>query len=447
MFKSVLVANRGEIARRIIRTARNMGVHAIAIHSEIDADLPFVAEADEAISIGEATPAESYLSIDKILAAAKQSHAQAIHPGYGFLSENSTFARAVQDQGLVWVGPSPLAIEMMGDKVRARDRMRRAGMSVCAGTSEAVRTLEDARIRSREIGFPVMIKAVAGGGGIGMKIVDNEDSLPSAFDMARSAATRSFANPDVFLESYIEGARHVEIQVLGVGDSRVVALGDRDCSVQRRHQKLVEETPSPGVSEILRTEMISEVVKALETIGYLNAGTVECLVEPSTQKYYFIEMNARLQVEHAITEMVTGIDLVEHQLRIAGGESVTLERLGERSGHAIEFRICAEDPVTFLPSPGRISKWVEPVGEGVRVDSGYRSGNTVSRFYDSLLAKLIVHGKNRDDALAKAQKAIRSFEVEGLKTNLPLFNLLLESPLFVSGDYDTSIIEKMRLAS
>ncbi|MHB1711317.1 MAG: ATP-binding protein, partial [Acidimicrobiales bacterium] len=213
------------------------------------------------------------------------------------------------------------------------------------------------------------------------------------------------------------------------------------------HQKLVEETPSPGVSEILRTEMISEVVKALETIGYLNAGTVECLVEPSTQKYYFIEMNARLQVEHAITEMVTGIDLVEHQLRIAGGESVTLERLGERSGHAIEFRICAEDPVTFLPSPGRISKWVEPVGEGVRVDSGYRSGNTVSRFYDSLLAKLIVHGKNRDDALAKAQKAIRSFEVEGLKTNLPLFNLLLESPLFVSGDYDTSIIEKMRLAS
>ena len=444
MFDSVLVANRGEIARRVMRTARRMGIRSVAVYSEADTDLPFVAEADDAVLIGGAAPQESYLSSERILAAAKETGARAVHPGYGFLAENPGFARAVQEAGLLWVGPSPEVMDIMGDKIHARNVMAKAGVSVSAGTTEPVETFEIARYQAAKIGYPVMVKAVAGGGGIGMKIVEEEGSLQSAFEAAASAASRSFANPTVFLESYVAGARHVEVQILGMGNGQVVALGERDCSVQRRHQKLVEESPSPGVTVDLRERLIREVVGAVEAVGYTNAGTVECLVQPTTQEYFFLEMNTRLQVEHPVTEMVTGVDLVEQQFLIASGDPRSWEVPARIDGHAIELRVCAEDPVTFMPSPGVISVWEEPVGMGVRVDAGYRAGNTVSGFYDSLLAKLVVHGRSREDALGRAQEAVAAFRIEGVKTNLPFFAELLTDQAFLAGDYDTSIIDRMR---
>jgi acetyl-CoA carboxylase, biotin carboxylase subunit len=445
MLESVLVANRGEIARRVIRTARRMGIRVIAVYSDVDADLPYVHEADEAVHVGPAQPAASYLNAAAIIDAATKTAAQAVHPGYGFLAENAEFARKVIAAGLTWVGPDPAAIEQMGDKIRARNLMEEAGVPVSPGSRESVADADAAVAEAARIGYPVMVKAAGGGGGIGMGTAADEQALRAAFETARSRAERFFGSPEILIERYIERARHVEVQILGLADGRVIALGERDCSVQRRHQKVAEETPSPGVTEELRAQMLAAAVRAGEAVGYRGAGTVECLVDSDTGTFVFLEMNTRLQVEHPVTELVTGIDLVEQQFLIASGEPVSFDPAAVRvTGHAIELRVYAEDPVRFLPGPGKITEWTEPAGEGVRVDAGYTVGNTVTQFYDPLLAKLCVYGADRDQALVRARDAVAAFTVTGPKTNLAFHAELLVSQDFVGGDYDTSLVSKLR---
>jgi acetyl-CoA carboxylase biotin carboxylase subunit len=449
---SVLVANRGEIALRVITTARRLGIRAIAVYSEADAALPFVAAADESVLIGPAPPARSYLDAAAVLAAAASTGAQSVHPGYGFLAENAAFAAAVIDAGLTWVGPSPDAIEQMGDKINARNLMERAGVPVSAGSRVPVPDVPAALTEARRIGYPVMIKAAAGGGGIGMTAAADPAQLAAGFETARSRAERFFGSPAILLERYLTAARHVEVQILGLADGRVAALGERDCSVQRRHQKVAEETPSPGVRPELRAAMLAAAVRAGEAVGYRGAGTVEFLVDEAAQEFVFLEMNTRLQVEHPITELVTGLDLVEQQFRIADGEAGTLPGGAGPlapvavTGHAIELRVYAEDPKRFLPSPGTITEWREPAGPGVRVDAGYTRGNTVTPFYDPLLAKLCVHGADRAQALDRARAAVANFVITGLKTNLPFHAELLASAEFSSGAYDTSVIDRLRAA-
>ena len=444
MFESLLVANRGEIARRVLRTASAMGLRTIAVHSEADAGLPFAREADEAVLLGPAPPTESYLDVAKVLEAAKRSGAEAIHPGYGFLAESADFAEAVIAAGLGWVGPTPESIRSMGDKISARNLMSDAGVPVAPGTREPIQDVEAAVAAAADIGYPLMVKASAGGGGSGLGVARDEAGLRAALETARTRAERFFGSPAILLERYIDGARHVEVQVLGLADGRVVALGERDCSVQRRHQKVAEETPSPGVAAALRAEMLAGAIRAGEAVGYRGAGTVECLVDPATQTYVFLEMNTRLQVEHPVTELVTGVDLVEEQLRIAAGDEpgADLDNIVP-NGHAIELRVYAEDPVRFLPSPGDITRWEEPSGEHVRVDSGYATGTTVTPYYDPLLAKLCVWGTDRDEALARAREAVGRFHIEGPKTNLAFFTRLLAHDAFVSGDYDTGLVDGM----
>ena len=445
MFESVLVANRGEISRRIIRTVQRLGVRAVAVYSEVDEDLPFVREADESVLIGPAPPAQSYLDAGAVLEAARASGAQAIHPGYGFLSENADFARRVMDAGLAWVGPSPEAIEAMGDKVSARNLMAGSGVPVAPGTREPLTDVDAALAAASEVGWPVMVKASAGGGGIGMSVATDPDGLRAAFDTARTRAERFFGNPAILLERYVPGARHVEVQLLGLADGTVVALGERDCSVQRRHQKVAEETPSPAVSSSLRATMLAAAIRAGETVGYRGAGTVEFLLDPVHGDFFFLEMNTRLQVEHPVTELVTGIDLVEQQLLVAADESVTFDPASvTSSGHALELRVYAEDPRRFLPGPGVITTWREPSGEGVRVDAGYAEGNTVTPAYDPLLAKLCVWDVDRAAALDRARSAVESFVIEGPKNNLPFFVELLADPAFTSGAYDTGLVDRMR---
>jgi len=445
VLESVLVANRGEIARRIIVTCRRLGVRSVAVYSEADADLPFAREADEAVLIGPPPPAQSYLDVGAILTAARQSRAAAIHPGYGFLSENAAFARQVLAEGLTWVGPTPQAIEQMGDKINARNLIHRAGVPVALGSTEPVTDVGQALAEAERIGYPVMVKAAAGGGGIGMSAAAGPEALQTAFDTARTRAERFFGSPAILLERFIERARHVEVQIMGLNDGRVVTLGERDCSVQRRHQKLAEETPSPGVSPQLRESLLAAAVRAGEAVGYLGAGTVEFLLDVRKQEFMFLEMNTRLQVEHPVTELVTGIDLVEQQFLVASGDQVSFEPAGVRyEGHAVEFRVYAEDPVRFLPSPGAITQWDEPAGPGIRVDAGYEAGNKVTPFYDPLLAKLCVHGPTRDEALGRAREAVAAFRVAGPKTNLPFHADLLTSEPFVSGDYDTTVVAGLR---
>jgi acetyl-CoA carboxylase biotin carboxylase subunit len=447
MLDSVVVANRGEIARRVIRTARRMGIRAVAVYSDADADLPYVREADEAIRIGPAPPAQSYLDAAAILDAARKTGAAAVHPGYGFLAENADFARQVVAVGLTWVGPDPAAIEQMGDKIRARNLMERAGVPVSPGSREPVSDVTAALAEADRIGYPVMVKAAAGGGGIGMGVAQDQAGLQAAFETARSRAERFFGSPEILLERYVERAHHVEVQILGLADGRVLALGERDCSVQRRHQKVAEESPAPGVSAELRQRMLAAAVLAGQAVGYRGAGTVECLVDAEAGSFVFLEMNTRLQVEHPVTELVTGIDLVEQQFLIAAGEPPSFDTEAVRpSGHALELRVYAEDPVRFLPRPGTITEWEEPAGEGVRVDAGYQAGNTVTPFYDPLLAKLCVHGADRDQALARARLAVAAFRIVGPKTNLPFHADLLASAEFGSGSYDTSLVSKLRPA-
>ncbi len=445
MLESVLVANRGEIARRVIKTATRLGVRTIAVYSQADAELPFVAEADEAVLIGPPPAQQSYLNSAAILDAAKRTGASAIHPGYGFFSENAKFAAEVLAAGLTWIGPAPAAIEQMGDKIAARNLMAAAGVPVAAGSAAPV-TDADAAVRlAQELGYPIMIKAAAGGGGIGMSVAFDAEQLRAGFETAQSRAERFFGNPAILLERYLARARHVEVQILGLADGRVIALGERDCSVQRRHQKVAEETPSPGVDQDLRQRMLAAAVKAGEAVGYLGAGTVECLVDTQTNEFVFLEMNTRLQVEHPVTELVTGIDLVEQQLLVAAGDDVSFDvNSVTPDGHALEFRVYAEDPVRFLPSPGPITAWTEPAGPGVRVDSGYVAGNVVTPYYDPLLAKLVVHGADRASALDRARAAVAGFVVSGLKTNLPFHADLLNSAEFGSGDYDTAVVSQLR---
>ena len=443
-FTSLLVANRGEIALRVIRTAHRMGLRAVAVYSEVDVRMPYVREADEAVVLG-GPPQEAYLRAEKIVEAAIRTGAQAVHPGYGFLAENAAFARAVIAAGLVWVGPSPEVIEAMGDKVNARNLMADAGVPVSLGTREPVADISAALAAVSGIGFPVMVKAAAGGGGIGMGVALNEEQLEAAFESAQTRACRFFGDAKMFLERYVENARHVEVQILGLADGQVVALGERDCSVQRRHQKVAEETPSPGVGAKLRERLLAGAVRAGEAVGYRGAGTVECLVDSVAQEYVFLEMNTRLQVEHPVTELVTGIDLVEEQLRVAAGEGPSFDAAEVLPrGHALELRVYAEDPKRFLPSPGLISVWQAPTGEGVRLDAGYAEGDTVTPYYDPLLAKLCVHGADRSEVVARARKAVAEFTIEGVKTNLKFFSELLEHPAFVSGGYDTTLVERMR---
>ena len=445
MLNSVLVANRGEIARRVIATARRMGIRTVAVYSGADADLPFVREADEAVLIGPPPPAQSYLDSGAVLAAARRTGAEAIHPGYGFLAENPQFAREVLAEGLIWIGPPPDAIEQMGDKINARNLMAKAGVPVASGTPEPVASADAAVAEAARIGYPVIVKAAAGGGGIGMSVAGDAEALRAAFETGRSRAERFFGNPAILLERFISRARHVEVQILGLNDGRVLALGERDCSVQRRHQKVAEETPSPGVSPALRERMLAAAIKAGEAVGYRNAGTVECLVDVATGDFMFLEMNTRLQVEHPVTELVTGLDLVEQQFRIAAGEQVSFDPGAIRPvGHAVELRVYAEDPRRFLPSPGVITQWQEPAGPGIRVDAGYAEGNTVTPFYDPLLAKLCAYGQDRGEALARAADAVAAFQIAGPRTNLPFHADLLASEEFASGDYDTSVVARLR---
>ncbi|MDT4992179.1 MAG: acetyl-CoA carboxylase, biotin carboxylase subunit [Actinoplanes sp.] len=444
MIESLLVANRGEIARRIIRTAGRLGIRSIAVYSEADAGLPFVAEADQAICVGPANPALSYRNADAIIAAATASGARAVHPGYGFLSENAEFARTVEAHGLIWVGPCAEAITAMGDKINARNLMAAAGVPVAPGSPDPAVTVGDAIDAASTIGYPVMVKAAAGGGGMGMAVATDEAALRSEFDTVHAFAERMFGDGAVLIEQYFPRVRHVEVQILGLADGRVVALSERECSVQRRHQKLVEESPSPAVGPRLRERLLAAAVRAGEAVGYRNAGTVECLLDPAAGEFYFLEMNTRLQVEHPITELIHGIDLVEEQLRIASGEPPAGDLERATRGHAIELRINAEDPKRFLPGPGKVTAWVEPSGDGVRVDSGYGPDTTVTPHYDSLMAKLIVVGADRDDAIAKARTAVAGFEIAGPKNNLPFFAELLANEEFLSGDYDTGIVSRMR---
>jgi acetyl-CoA carboxylase biotin carboxylase subunit len=441
MIESLLVANRGEIARRIVRTARRLGIRTVVVHSDADAGLPFVAEADEAIGIG---APQSYRDPGLILAAAEKSGARAIHPGYGFLSENPGFARAVEARGLIWVGPPADAIAAMGDKIKARNLMAAAGVPVAPGSHEPAATVDAAVSAAAGIGYPVMVKAAAGGGGMGMAVAGDEDALRTEYGKVRAFAERMFGDSSVLIERYFPRVRHVEVQILGLADGRVLALSERECSVQRRHQKLLEETPSPAVGPELRARLLAAARTAGEAVGYRNAGTVECLLDPATGDFFFLEMNTRLQVEHPITELVHGNDLVEQQLRIAAGQEPSFDAGRPTRGHAVELRINAEDPRRFRPGPGVVTTWVEPTGEGVRVDAGYAEGTTVTPHYDSLLAKLIVYGTDRAEALARARTAVAGFRIAGPRNNLPFFAELLDHAEFRGGDYDTGIVGRMR---
>lgn len=439
MFRSLLVANRGEIAVRVIRTARSMGIRTVAVYSEVDADALHVREADEAALLGPAPVQQSYLDIARIIAAAQAHRVEAIHPGYGLLSENAGFARAVSGAGIAFVGPSPEAIEAMGDKSSARRLVARHGVPVARGTGNPPRTVAEALEAANGIGFPLMLKAAAGGGGIGMSAVESVEELERVFDQARARAERMFGVPDLLLEQLVRPARHVEVQIMGLNDGRVITLGERDCSVQRRFQKVVEETPARWLDDRIRERLLAAAVRAGECVDYRGAGTVEFLVDPTTGAFAFLEMNTRLQVEHPVTEMVTGLDLVELQLRIAAGEQVDL-RAGRPRGHAIEFRLYAEDPVRFLPAPGRIDSWTLPGHEWFRVDTGYGAGSEVTRYYDPLIAKLCVHGDDRQAALARARQVLSEIAVGPVTTNLPLLRAVAEHPRFCEDTHDTRLL-------
>ncbi|HEV1998762.1 MAG TPA: biotin carboxylase N-terminal domain-containing protein [Candidatus Dormibacteraeota bacterium] len=444
MFKRILVANRGEIASRLIRAAHDAGAEAVAVYSEADANAPFVREADQAIPIGPPPAAESYLKADAILDAARQSKAEAIHPGYGFLSENPAFAEACERQGITWVGPPPAAMRAMADKVDARNIVATAGVPTVPGSDGPV-TADSALAEAERIGFPIMVKAAKGGGGIGMTVVRSAAELESALSTATARAGAAFGDASVFLERYVENPRHVEVQVLGEADGRIYHLYERECSVQRRHQKVIEETPSMALSDKAREDLCAAGARAAESVGYRSAGTVEFIHGRSGDAqpaFYFLEMNTRLQVEHPITEMTLGIDIAVAQLRIASGEDSGIGDL-HRKGHAIEFRIYAEDPVRFFPSPGEITTWEPPTGQGIRVDSGVAAGYRVSHFYDPLLAKLVVHANDRDAAIERAIGALDAFRVEGVKNNIPTHLEVLRSEQFRSGDYDTGLLDAL----
>ncbi|HET8651988.1 MAG TPA: acetyl-CoA carboxylase biotin carboxylase subunit [Gaiellaceae bacterium] len=447
-FSKVLVANRGEIAIRIFRTLRELGIAPVAVYSEADRGSLHVRAADEAFLVGPGPAAESYLAQERVIDAARRSGAEAIHPGYGFLAENSAFARAVEDAGLVWVGPPADAIEIMGSKVAARERMEAAGVPIIPGTTEPVATAEEVTALGDELGWPIAIKASAGGGGKGLKVVRSADEVERAFESAQREGEAYFSDPAVYVERYLEDPRHVEVQVLADAHGSVIHLGERDCTIQRRHQKLVEETPSPAVSEELRARIGQIAVDAAKAVGYRSAGTIEGLLSRDGE-YFFLEMNTRIQVEHTVTELVTGLDLVREQVLIAAGEPLRLRQEDVHlNGHAVECRINAEDPSNgFLPSPGRITAYREPAGPGIRVDSGVEAGSDVVGIYDPLIAKLCVHGVDREHARLRMLRALREYRIEGVTSLLGFHEALLEHPCFAKGETCHGVVESDELSA
>ena len=441
MIEKVLIANRGEIALRIYRACREMGIKTVAVHSTADADAMHVRLADEAVCIGPAPAKDSYLNKAAIITAALVTGADAIHPGYGFLSENADFAEMVQEHGLTWIGPSPEMMRLMGDKITAKRTAIETGLPVVPGSDGAVDTVEDALEASEKMGYPVLIKATAGGGGKGMRIARNAEELPDAYMQARAEAKASFTSDQVYIEKYLENPRHIEMQILADNYGNVVHLGERDCSLQRNNQKVLEETPSPALNAEQRKKIGEIVSNAMRKMGYSNVGTIEFLYENG--KFYFIEMNTRLQVEHPITEMVTGIDLVREQIRVAGGAHLNYTQDDVHfTGHAMECRINAEDPFTFIPCPGKIEQWHAPGGLWTRVDSGMYTGYTVPPYYDSMIAKLIVFGKTRNGCLMRLHRAIDEFVIEGVNTTLPLHDAIISSQDFIDGNYNIHWLEK-----
>ena len=442
--ESVLVANRGEIARRIIRTANELGVRTIAVYHEVDAQLPYVSEASEAVQLTGDIPVKSYLDSAQLLKIAKDANAASIHPGYGFLAESAAFARAVQAAGVKWIGPSAEVIEVMGDKVESRRTVAAAGVPISGDAGAALETADEAVAAAEEVGYPVMVKASAGGGGIGMAVAHDAEQLRKAFENTKSMAGRSFDSDRVFIERFVASARHVEVQVLGLADGTVIALGERDCSTQRRHQKLIEESPAPHLDPAVRERLIQCAIDSAASVGYENAGTVEFLLDTVTGDFVFLEMNTRIQVEHPITEMTHGVDLVQQQLSIAATGTTTKDFAPQQRGHAFELRICAEDPKKFFPRPGPVNTFTVPSGEGVRVDSGYVAGTEVSQHFDSLVAKVCVWGRDRGDALQRAINALEELEIDGLTTNKPFLDEILRSAEFDSGHYDTGLVERIQ---
>jgi acetyl-CoA/propionyl-CoA carboxylase, biotin carboxylase, biotin carboxyl carrier protein len=448
VFSKVLVANRGEIAIRVFRTLRELGIGAVAVYSEADRGSLHAAYADEAYLIGGGPPAESYLNQERILGAARKAGAQAIHPGYGFLAENSAFARACSEHGMVWIGPPPEAIEAMGSKIEARERMRVAGVPIIPGVTEPVESADEVRRLGDELGWPVAIKASAGGGGKGLKVVRDRDEAERAFESARREGEAYFSDPAVYVERYLEDPRHVEVQVLADTRGNVIHLGERDCTIQRRHQKLVEETPSPAVDEELRERIGRIAVEAARAVGYVSAGTIEGLLSRDGE-YFFLEMNTRIQVEHTVTELVTGLDLVREQVLIAAGEPLSVKQQDVRlHGHSIECRINAEDVSNgFLPAPGTITRYQEPSGPGVRVDSGVVAGSEISPLYDPMIAKLVVHGADREHARRPMLRALDEFVIEGVKTLIGLHKALLTHPCFIEGETCHGLVESELMAA
>ena len=443
MFSKVLIANRGEIAVRIIAACRELGISTVAVHSEADRDCLHTLLADEAVCIGPSDSAGSYLNVTSVMSAARITRADAIHPGYGFLAENAHFAELVGECGLTFIGPSADAIRLMGNKSEARRTMAASEVPILPGSDGPLRSSDDALVLAKEIGFPVILKASSGGGGRGMRLVWDADELQRGYDTAWNEAERAFGDPTLYLEKYLENPRHIEFQVLADSTGRTVHLGERECSIQRRHQKIIEEAPSVALSAELRAEMGRAAVAAARAAKYQNAGTVEFLLAENGG-FYFMEMNTRVQVEHPVTEIVTGVDIVKEQLRIAAGDEMTVPKRKQvrPEGHAIEFRINAEDPETFAPSPGRITNLVLPGGPGVRVDTHIYSGYTVPPYYDSLIAKLLVSGRDRDEAIVRSRRALSMLKVEGIKTSVALHLRILDSEEFVAGRIDTHFMER-----
>jgi acetyl-CoA carboxylase biotin carboxylase subunit len=441
MFKKILIANRGEIACRIIWACKELDIRTVAVYSDVDRDALHVRYADEAICIGPAVSAQSYLNIPQIIAAAEITNVDAIHPGYGFLSENPYFAEICEACNITFIGPSPQVMRLMGDKATARRTMMAAGVPVTPGSEDIVEDEEAAVSEAERIGYPVMIKATAGGGGRGMRIVRSRTELSGAYETARAEAEAAFKNSGVYLEKYIENPRHIEIQVLADNYGNVIHLGERECSIQRRHQKLIEESPSPAVDYDLRKEMGELAVRACKSTGYRNAGTIEYLLDEDG-KFYFMEMNTRIQVEHPVTEMVTVSDLVSAQIRVAAGEPLNSQGDLIFVGHAMECRINAEDPETFTPSPGRITTLNLPTGPGIRVDTAIYSGYFVPPHYDSLIAKVITHARTRERAIARMRRALEAMVVEGIKTTIPLHLKILDDKDFAAGNFSTRFMER-----
>jgi acetyl-CoA carboxylase, biotin carboxylase subunit len=439
--EKILIANRGEIALRIHRAAHEMGIKTVAVHSTADADAMHVRLADEAICIGPPSATDSYLNIPAIISAAEISHADAIHPGYGFLSENAQFAEIVESHGITWIGPKPEHIRTMGDKVEAKRSAGALGLPLVPGSDGAISEIEDAKKIAAQVGYPVIIKAASGGGGRGMKVVNSEDELESQMQQAGTEAKAAFGDATVYLEKYLGNPRHIEFQIFGDGNGQAIHLGERDCSLQRRHQKVLEEAPSPVLSAAERERMGMICANAMADMGYRGAGTIEFLWENG--EFYFIEMNTRLQVEHPVTEMITGIDLVREQIRVAEGKSLSVTQDEVVfTGHAVECRINAEDPVTFMPSPGTVSWYHPPGGLYVRVDSGLYHGYKVPPYYDSMIAKLIVYGATREGCLMRLRRALGEFVIEGMKTTIPLHQKLLDDPEFQNGEYTIKWLEE-----